>query len=191
LVRGTKAWQLPNVARRTIAAGRDTDWSARTGTRNGPAVYRQADRACPDLRRPSCHRHREHAPAQRAARIAAAADRHRRCAQSHKPLDLRSTGGARHARRVGGTAVPRGPNGNPARQGRPFPPRRQLWPLARAQAAYGARADQTGPRIDAGSCFVRRQMGAYHRLAGRSGPPVLQQSSVGERAFDARRAAAA
>ena len=51
------------------------------------------------------HRHRERAAAQRAARIAAAADRHRRRAQGHQPLDLRSAGGARHAGRIGGPAV--------------------------------------------------------------------------------------
>ena len=45
---------------------------------------------------PSRHRHREHAAAQRAARIAAAADRHRRRAQSHQPLDLRSADGAQY-----------------------------------------------------------------------------------------------
>ena len=64
---------------------------------------RQADRAGNELRRPSRHRHREHAAAQRAARIAPAADRHRRRAQGHQPLDLRSAGGARHAGRVGGS----------------------------------------------------------------------------------------
>ena len=48
------------------------------------AEFRQAGR----------HRHREHAAAQRAARIAAAADRHRRRAQGHQPLDFRSAGGA-------------------------------------------------------------------------------------------------
>ena len=36
--------------------------------------------------------------------IAAAADRHRRRAQGHQPLDLRSAGGARHAGRVGRAA---------------------------------------------------------------------------------------
>jgi GAF domain-containing protein len=48
-----------------------------------PAVHRQADRAAAALRQPGRHRHREYAAAQRAARIAAAADRHRRRAQSH------------------------------------------------------------------------------------------------------------
>src|SRR5262245_44960684 len=67
LVRGTKARQLPNVAWRAIAAGRDTDWSARTGTRNGPAVYRQADRAGPNLRRPGGDRDRERATVRRGA----------------------------------------------------------------------------------------------------------------------------
>jgi GAF domain-containing protein len=41
-------------------------------------------------------------------RVAAAADRHRRRAQSHQPLDLRSAGGARCAGRVGGSVVPGG-----------------------------------------------------------------------------------
>ena len=40
------------------------------------------------------HRHREHPPAQRAARIAATADRHRRRTQGHQPLDVRLAGGA-------------------------------------------------------------------------------------------------
>ena len=77
------------------------------------AIYRQEVRPFTDkqielvteLRRPGRHRHREHAPAQRAARIAAAADRHRRRAQGHQPLDLRSAGGARYAGRIGGAAV--------------------------------------------------------------------------------------
>ena len=42
------------------------------------AIHRQADRAGAELRRPGRHRHREHAAAQRTARIVAAADRDRR-----------------------------------------------------------------------------------------------------------------
>ena len=65
-------------------------------------IYRQEVRPFTDkqielvreFRRPGRHRHREHAPAQRAARIAAAADRHRRRAQGHQPLDFRSQGSA-------------------------------------------------------------------------------------------------
>ena len=37
---------------------------------------------------PGRHRNREHAAAQRAAQIPAAADRHRRRAQGHQPLDV-------------------------------------------------------------------------------------------------------
>ena len=66
---------------------------------------RQADRAGHELRRPGRHRDREHAAAQRAARIAAAADRHRRRAQGHQPLDLRSADRARYAGRIGDAAV--------------------------------------------------------------------------------------
>ena len=71
----------------------------------GPAVHRQADRAGAEFRDPGRHRHREHPPAQRAARIAAAADRHRRRAQGHQPLDLRPADGARHASRIGRTTL--------------------------------------------------------------------------------------
>ena len=70
------------------------------------AVHRQADRAGRDLRRPGGDRHRERAAVRRGAaahrrpdRIAAAADRDRRGAQGHQPLDVRSADGARHAGR--------------------------------------------------------------------------------------------
>ena len=74
----------------------------------GAPVRRQADRAVTrlrrqaviaientrllneGLRRPGGDRDREHAAAERTPRIAAAADRHRRRAQGHQPLDLRS-----------------------------------------------------------------------------------------------------
>ena len=72
--------------------------------RRGPAVHRQADRAGHQLRRAGRHRHREHPPAQRAAGIAAAADRHRRRAQGHQPLYLRSAVRARHVDRIGRAA---------------------------------------------------------------------------------------
>src|SRR5262249_33379997 len=64
------------------------------------AIHRQAD--CPGrkLRGASRHCHREHAPAQRAARILAAADRHRRGAQGHQPLDLRPAGSVEHVGRI-------------------------------------------------------------------------------------------
>ena len=51
------------------------------------------------------NRHREHPPAQRAAGIAAAADRHRRRAQGHQSHDVRSADGAGYAGRVGRAAV--------------------------------------------------------------------------------------
>ena len=71
----------------------------------GTAFHRQADRAGAELRQPGGHRHREHPPAQRAAQIAAAADRHRRRAQGHQPLDLRSADRARYTGRFGGATV--------------------------------------------------------------------------------------
>ena len=72
-------------------------------------LHRQADRAGHEFRQPSRHRHREHTPAQRAARVAAAADRHRRRAQGDQPLDLRFADGAGYIGRIGGPtyATPR------------------------------------------------------------------------------------
>ena len=74
----------------------------------GSPLHRQADRSGDQLRRAGRHRHREHAAAQRAARVARAADGHRRRAQGHQPLDLRSADGARHAGRIVDAAL-RGP----------------------------------------------------------------------------------
>ena len=56
----------------------------------GLPVFRQADRAVHELRRAGRHCDREHPPAQRAARVAAAADRHLRGAQviSSSPGEL-------------------------------------------------------------------------------------------------------
>jgi GAF domain-containing protein len=71
----------------------------------GPPVHRQADRSGREFRQAGRHRHREHAAAQRAARIPPAADRHRRRAQGHQPLDLRFADRARYPGRIGGSAV--------------------------------------------------------------------------------------
>ena len=78
------------------------------------ALYRQADRAGEELRRAGRHCHREHAAAQRAARIAPAADRHRRRAQGHQPFDLRPADGARHAGAVGRQPLRGGSGRDPA-----------------------------------------------------------------------------
>jgi two-component system NtrC family sensor kinase len=67
--------------------------------------FAQADRAADELRTSGRHRDREHAAAQRAARIATAADRHCRRAQGHQPLDVRFADRARYTRRIGCTAV--------------------------------------------------------------------------------------
>ena len=66
---------VPHHARRADAQGERADRRDLHLPPGGPAVHRQADRAGQELRRPGRHRHREHPPAQRTARIAAAADR--------------------------------------------------------------------------------------------------------------------
>ena len=92
-VAGVELGGYRTVARRSDAQGGRADRRHQHLPPGGAAVHRQADRAGHELRQPGRHRHREHAPAQRAAqrtddlRIAAAADRHRRRAQGHQPLD--------------------------------------------------------------------------------------------------------
>ena len=86
-----------------------------------------------ELRRPGRHRHREHAAAQRIARIAAAADRDRRRAQGHQPLDVRPADRARHIDRVGRAAL-RGRHGPHLSAGRRrVAVGRQLWILPRSR----------------------------------------------------------
>ena len=58
-----------------------------------------------ELRRPGCHRHREHAAAQRAAQVASTADRYCRCAQGHQSVDLQSSDRIGYARRIGCSIV--------------------------------------------------------------------------------------
>jgi GAF domain-containing protein len=90
----------------THVQGRRVDWRYKHFSPGGAVLYRQADRAGDELRRPGCYRHREHAAAQRAARIAAAANCNRRRAQGHQPLDLRSADGARHTSQISRSPLP-------------------------------------------------------------------------------------
>ena len=86
---------VPHDARRAAAARRTSrSASSCCCARTVAAVHRQADRAGHDLRRPGGHRHRERAAVRRGAgahrrseRVAGAADRDRRGAQGHQPLD--------------------------------------------------------------------------------------------------------
>ena len=59
----------------------------------GPPVHRQADRAGYEFRRASRHRHREYPPAQRAARVPAAADRDLGSPQRHQLVTRRARAG--------------------------------------------------------------------------------------------------
>ena len=119
------------------------------------------------------HRHREHPAAQRAARIAAAADRHRRCAQGHQPLDLRSADRARYAGRIGSAAL--------RRDRRPiFSPDGEVYRVA---ARYGFSPEfqeynlenpiTVGSRQRSRPNRTRRQSGSCSRRPGRPGirPP--------------------
>ena len=77
-------------------------------------VHSAPSRTRPDLRRPGSDRDRERAPVRRGAgahegpdRSAAAADRDRRGAQSHRPLGVRPAACVRYARVIGGRALQR------------------------------------------------------------------------------------
>ena len=83
-------WRPSHHARCAAAARGNPDRRVRPATNERPAVHRKADRTGHDFCRPGRHRHREHAAAQRAAGVAAAADRHRRRAQGYQPIDVRS-----------------------------------------------------------------------------------------------------
>ena len=119
---------------------------------------------------PGRHRHREHPPAQRAARIAAAADRHRRRAQGHQPLDLRSAGGARYAGRVGGAAVRGGHGGHlPSRRAMPIRLAASYGYSPRITSIHARRIRSRRARIGRRANAARRQAGPHSRCPGRSG----------------------
>src|SRR6516162_2782298 len=81
-----------NVGRAAHARG-SPDWCLRAWSQGGAPIHRQADRAAAKFRGPGRHRHREHAPAQRAARIAGAADGNVRGPSGHLKLARRARAG--------------------------------------------------------------------------------------------------
>ena len=62
-----QTWGCAHDCRRAYVQGRRVDWRYQHFSPGGAVLYRQADRAGDELRRPGCDRHREHAAAQRAA----------------------------------------------------------------------------------------------------------------------------
>ena len=135
----------------------------------GAAVHRQANRAGRELRRAGRHRDREHPPAQRAARIAAAADRHRRRAQGHQPLDLRSADGARYTGRVGGAAV-RGGHGQHLRARGALPiGSRELRLAATSRSYVKEHPVAAGSRTRSPARVCSRTNSSCPRRLGRSG----------------------
>jgi GAF domain-containing protein len=84
------------------------------------SIHRQTDRAAGDLRRAGRHRHREHAAAQRIARVVAAADCDGRRTQSHQSINFRFAGGAGYVGAIGSSTVPRRSVGNSPGEGGPL-----------------------------------------------------------------------
>ena len=119
-------------------------------------IYRQEVRPFTDsqielvqqLRPTGSHRHREHALAERAAGIVATADGHRRRAEGHQSLDLRSAGRARYVGRVGRPTLRGGSIGHPPVRGRLLPGCRNSWLLTATARPPRALLNETGPRID-------------------------------------------
>jgi hypothetical protein len=101
--------------RRPHRTGGANAQAGRTRRRNchlppgGTAIHRQADRIGAEFRQSGRDRDRQHPAAQRTARIATAADCHRRRAQGHQPLHFRSQSSAQHAGRIGCAPLRSGP----------------------------------------------------------------------------------
>ena len=110
----------------------------------------------------------------RPERVAAAANRHRRRAQGHQSLDVRSADRARYARRVGDAAVRCGSCLAVPTRRRIFSLGRRLRPCDRRARAYmGIFSTAAGPgrsRQRHRESRARRQSGSHSRCAG--GPGV-------------------
>jgi GAF domain-containing protein len=83
----------------------EADGFRRVALHNAPPAYVEEDRAVTEFRRPSRHRHREHAAAQRIAAIAGAADGYGRGAARHFQFADERSAGVRFDRRECGEAV--------------------------------------------------------------------------------------
>ena len=64
------------------------------------SIFYRANKIGGNICRTSCHRHREHPTAQRAARVSRAADCDRRCTESDQSLGIRPAKRAGHANRI-------------------------------------------------------------------------------------------
>ncbi len=91
--RSCRPGRCPHTSHCPDAQGRWADRCYHHLSPGGPAIYRQADRAGPELRRPGRHRHREHAAAQRIAAIAGAADGDVGSAERHQLVAGRTGAG--------------------------------------------------------------------------------------------------
>ena len=95
------------------------------------------------------------------ARIAAAADRHRRRAQGHQPLDLRPAGGAGYARPFGGATLRGGACKHLAAPRRALPSRCQPWTRRRVEDVHARERVGVGTRISCRSSPARRKNCSY------------------------------
>ena len=93
-----RSWRHPDIARGADVEGRTADRRNRHLSPGNSSLRGQANRAGRQFRQAGRHCNREYPLAQRAARIPAAADRHRRRAQCHQPVELPAPTGIRRHR---------------------------------------------------------------------------------------------
>src|SRR5262249_25648884 len=98
------------------------------------------------VRGPGRHRQREHAAAQRAAGIAAAADRDRRRAQGHQPLSLRFASGVEYTGRISRPALRGGYGGDRSPERDELPCCGEAWVSVRLQGTHPKFYNAEGPR---------------------------------------------
>ena len=110
-----------------------------------------------------------HPAAQRAARIAAAADRHRRRAQGHQPLDVRPADRAQYAGGIGGAAVRGGQRAHLPPPKCRLSTRGGLWLLRRVPGIYKPHRPCAEPKYIGGTNCTRKTSSPHPGRSRRPG----------------------